>query len=72
MSKKEELLEKLQKRWANFIKADSKVQALFPIDPQIEDLNQIDPNEIVKLDKQRSEALKKLIKTREKLRKLEK
>ncbi len=72
MSKKEELLEKLQKRWANFIKADYEVQALFPIDPQIEDLNQIDPNEIVKLDKQRSEALKKLIKTREKLRKLEK
>jgi predicted component of type VI protein secretion system len=72
MSKKEELLEKLQKRWALFSKADYEVQALFSIDPTIEDLNQIDPDELAKLDKQRSEALKKLIKTREKLRKLEK
>jgi hypothetical protein len=72
MNKKEELLEKLQKRWANFIKADYEVQALFPINPKVEELNMIDLDEFARLEKKRSDASKKLIKTREKLRNLEK
>ena len=72
MSKKDELLEELSKRWENFLKANSKVQALFSASPNLEEINLLDSDELVRLEEKRKEAYGELKKIKEQLRSLEK